>query len=110
MLPQATQHLIAAVRNPASSDADLQAAAQSFFNAAGRASRTDANAARAALAGHLSTADLSRAGFLALLCGALVEQGCDPQPLAQPLTARLPAQLAVAMHVCQAPCQIRVRA
>src|SRR5262249_38151440 len=60
-----------------------------FFNPAGRASRADANAALAALAGHLATEDLSRAGFLALVCGALVEQGCDPQPLAHPLTTRL---------------------
>src|SRR2546423_1566882 len=73
MLSQATQHLIAAVRNPAASDADMQAAAQSLFNATGRASRTDANAALATLAAHLSTEDLSRAGFLALACGAVLD-------------------------------------
>ena len=102
MLPPATQHLIAAVRNPASTDADRQAAAQAFFNAAGRASRTEANSALATLAGHLSTEDLSRAGFLALVCGALVERGCDPQPLAQPLTARLQSLLESASALAEA--------
>src|SRR5437867_13457084 len=102
MLPQATQHLIATVRNPASSDADLQAAAQAFFHAAGRASRTDANSALATLAGHLSTEDLPRAGFLALVCGALVEQGCDPQPLAPPLTTRLQSLLEAAAALADA--------
>src|SRR5438067_11312776 len=107
MLPQVTQQLIATVRNPASTDADRQAAAQAFFNAAGRASRTDANAALAALAGHLSTTDLSRAGFLALVCGALVEQGCDPQPLAQPLTTRLQSLLEAAAALADA-CEAQI--
>jgi hypothetical protein len=72
MLTQATQHLISTVRDAASSDAEVQVAAQSFFTATSRVSVGETNDALSALAGFL------RAAFLALVCGALVERGCEP--------------------------------
>jgi hypothetical protein len=93
MITQATQHLITTVRDPSSSEADMRAAAQSFLDAASRATAGEANAALAELAGHLSLDDPSRAAFLALVCGALVERGGDPSALTQPLIRRLPPLL-----------------
>lgn len=89
MVAQAAQRLAATVRNDASSDADIQAAAQAFFDAVGRASAAEANDALRALASLVSLDNLARAGFIALLCGALVEQGCDSSPLTAPLIRQL---------------------
>ena len=102
MITQATQQLIAAVRNPSSSEAKMKAAAQSLFNAAARATAFDANAALSELAGYISLDDLSRAAFVALVCGALVEHGCDPAPLSQPLIVRLQSLLEAAVRLADA--------
>lgn len=107
MNTQATQHLIATVRDAASTDADINAAAQSFFNAVGRASVSEANAALATLAGFFSLDDPKRAAFLALVCGALVERGCDPRAIDQPLRERLQSLLAAAAALADA-CRARM--
>src|SRR5262245_1034042 len=93
MINQATQHLISTVRDSSSRDADMQVAAQSLLDSAGRVTATEANAALLELARHISIDDLSRAAFLALVCGALVENGCDPAALRQPLIERLKSLL-----------------
>jgi hypothetical protein len=104
MNTQATQHLIATVRDAASTDADMNAAAQSFFNAVGRASLREANDALSTLAGSFSLDDPKRAAFLALVCGALVERGCDPLAIAQPLRQRLQSLLEAAAALADACC------
>jgi hypothetical protein len=78
MIIQATQHLIATVRDASSNEEDMRAAAQSLLNATARGTAAQANAALSQLAEYISIDDLSRAAFLALVCGALVENGCDP--------------------------------
>src|SRR5262245_61337301 len=96
MLTNATASLIAAARAPATTAPELKAAAQSFFNAVGRASVADANQAIRTLSEHLNLADASRAGFLALVCGALIERGCDPAVFGASLTQRLKPLLSAA--------------
>jgi len=93
MINQATQDLIATVCDPSSSEASMRAAAQSLLNAVAGATAAEANAALSELAGYISLDDLSRAAFLALVCGALVENGCDPSALSQPLSRRLQSLL-----------------
>ncbi|NUQ61738.1 MAG: hypothetical protein HUU20_04570 [Pirellulales bacterium] len=71
----------------------MNAAAQAFFNAVSQSSLDDANSAVHTLSGHFELEDMSRAAFLALICGALVERGCDPLAMAAPLTTRLASLL-----------------
>src|SRR5262245_25138452 len=93
MITQATQHLIATVRAPSSSEEDMRAAAQSLLNGLARGTPAQANAALSELAGCVSLDDPSRAAFFALVCGALVEIGCDPSDLIKPLNQRLESLL-----------------
>ncbi len=89
MLADATNRLIATARDNTSTDADINAASQSFFDAIAEATRDDANAALRALSTCLDIENPTRAAFLALIGGALVEHGCDPLALAEPLIERL---------------------
>lgn len=102
MLTNATQSLIATARDPAATDADMNAAAQAFFAAVGRSSRDSANEAIRTLSCHLDLGDSSRAAFLALVCGALVERGCDPLAVASPLVVQLEALLKLSAELTQA--------
>ncbi|HXG08344.1 MAG TPA: hypothetical protein VNK04_00995 [Gemmataceae bacterium] len=102
MVTAAIQHLLATVRDTSSSAADMRAAAQSLLSAVAQATVAEANAALAQLAEHILLDDLSRAAFLALVCGALVEQGCDPSVLNQPLNQRLRALLEASARLADA--------
>ena len=102
MLTDATTSLIATARDGTSTDADMDAAAQSFFDSIGRASRDDANTALRMLGTHLNLENASRSAFLALVCGALIEGGCDPSTIAQQLTERLGALLESAAALANA--------
>src|SRR5262245_9156377 len=77
MLTNTIQSLIDAARDPSTTDAELNAAAQTFFEVVSKVSREEAGGAIRTLSEHFDLDDLSRAGFLALVCGALVERGCD---------------------------------
>lgn len=107
MLTAALESLTATLLDRAATDADLNAAAQIFFKAAGRASPTDVNAALAALAGSVRELDTPRAAFAGLVCGTLIEQGCDPAPLAGPLTERLTTLLESSVALAEA-CRARL--
>lgn len=85
----ATQKLIATARNKSAREDDLQQAAHDFFTAVEKVSKREAEAQMALLAEHYDLPDPERGAYLALLCGALVERGCDPLPMARPLRLRL---------------------
>jgi hypothetical protein len=89
MLMQAVQSLIRTARDASATDEDFKAAVQAFCDAAGRSSAAEVHEALAQLAELFQVDDLSRAGFLALLCGAYVERGADPLAIAEPLGHRL---------------------
>ena len=93
MLTDATNSLIETARDGTATDADMNASAQSFFDAVRSVSRDDANAAARTLSAHFSLENASRGAFLALVCGALVERGCDSSAIAKPLTERLTSLL-----------------
>jgi len=97
MLTKATADLIAAARDVTSSDADFKNAIQTFYKEASCSSVDKANEAIESIAALLDLADLSRAGFVALLCGALVERGCKPLMVAAQLTKRLQSLLELAV-------------
>lgn len=89
MFTQAAQRLVATAREPSSTEADFKAAVQEFINAGNQAQLAEANEALAIVAELIELENLERGGFVALVCGAMVERGCDPAPLARPLGARL---------------------
>jgi len=89
MITEATQRLVAIVRDASSSEEDMRVAAQTLLDEVARATPAEAQAALSELAEYIFLDDLSRAAFLALVCGALVEGGCDPSAFSQPLNRRL---------------------
>lgn len=89
LITNATETLLATARATSSTDADLNAAAQEFFDAIPDTSLEDANAAIRTLSNYFNLEDASRAAFLALVCGTMVESGCDPLAIARPLTDRI---------------------
>lgn len=93
MLAQATQRLITTARNASAGDAELKAAAQFFFDAARHAGAAEANSALAELGALLGDDDGRHVGFVAIVCGAMVERGCDPAALDRPLRQRLQSLL-----------------
>ncbi|MBM4073288.1 MAG: hypothetical protein FJ271_30855 [Planctomycetes bacterium] len=107
MLSDEMQNLVALARDPASSEEDLRGAAQAFLEAASQATPKDAKAALAELAGHMSLDDVGRGAFLALVCGALVEDGCDPAAMTEPLIGRLQYLLESAAELADA-CRARL--
>jgi hypothetical protein len=109
MFAQSVQELIATVSDGSSTEADIRTATQSFFTALNGTSVGEANSAISAFAGFFSLDDFSRAGHLALICGALVERGCDPMAIAQPLSARLKSLLEAATVLAEA-CRARMPA
>jgi hypothetical protein len=89
MLTEATQTLISAALNPESSLRDLEHATKGFLDDAATAPMGERNAALVTLAELIGMEDLRRARGIALLCGALVEGGCDPAPVGPALVDRL---------------------
>jgi len=98
----ATEALLATARAASSTNADLNAAAQGFFDAISGTSVEDANAAMRILSNYFHLDDTSRAAFLALVCGALVEDGCDPLAIAEPLTERISSLLELSAALADA--------
>ncbi len=107
MIAQATQNLIARLGDPSASATDLGAAAQSLLNAVTGAAPGEANAVLTDLARYIALDDPSRAAFVALVCGALVERGCDPLALSESLNRRLPPLLEASARLADA-CRARV--
>ena len=93
MLTNATNLLIETARNGTTTDADMKASVQSFFDAVSRSSQDEKNAALRTLSAHFCLEDAPRGAFLAIVCGSLVELGCDPLTIAKPLTERLASLL-----------------
>src|SRR5688572_2332105 len=108
-LSNATKRVIDTLRDPSSNETDGRSAVQALFDAVEGSSEADANAALTALAPHLLLDDLERAAFLAMVCGALVEHGCDPAPLSQPLNQRLHSLLEASARLAE-KCSARMPA
>lgn len=85
----ATQKLIAAARSKSNRPEDVDRAAQEFLQATDKISPRDAAVEMGLLAQHFDLPAVERGAFLARMCGALVERGCDPLPMARPMRQRL---------------------
>ncbi|MFG0333393.1 MAG: hypothetical protein ACF8TS_08540 [Maioricimonas sp. JB049] len=101
-LTSATDALIAVAQDPDSEEAAAQDAAKAFIEAARHAGVDSGNAAILRLSHHFDMPHGGRAAFLALVCGALVEQGCDPDAMAEPMTRRLESLLNSAAELADA--------
>lgn len=102
MTSEVTATLIETARDPLSSDEDVHRAVQSFFEVIRRGSIEQAEQAMAALGECFSIENSARAALLALVCGVLVENGCSPAAIANPLTQRLHVLLNQAAVLCAA--------
>ncbi len=78
MLPEATANLVAKARDESCAESELNAAAQSFFTALSSASAPEVQTALAEIGRHFDLPRAERGIFLAMLCGAAIEQGVDP--------------------------------
>ena len=96
MLFSSTKNLITTAQNPNKLPTDVDKAAAQFFTAMDTASPAEMTEQMTELAKHFGLADVYRGAFLAMVCGALVERGCDPQPMA----AALRAQLKINLEAC----------
>jgi hypothetical protein len=101
-LSNQTQHLIDTLRDPSSNENDARAAAQALFDAIEPAGEAEANTTLARFAPHLLMEKPERALFLAMVCGAMVEHGCDSEPLVQPLHERLRSLLEASARLAEA--------
>src|SRR5262245_31261272 len=109
MVTQVTDKLLATVRDPAATDADIQPAVQAFADAVRQASPEEGNAALRRLGAEFQMEDMQRASLLALICGALIERGADPLTIAAPLIQRLESLFEAAVVLSEA-CAARMPA
>jgi hypothetical protein len=104
-----SEQLIGIVQDHNSTSGDMRAAAKTFLEAAGTASRRENEEALRALGEHLNLDDAERAGIVSLVCGALVERGCDATPIAGPLIERLKSLLELSTALAE-KCEARMPA
>lgn len=90
MLVDETEFLIAALRGPTPLP-ELNGLMNCFYADASKAPVEERNTALTRLTELFAMDDVKRAGGVALLCGALVEGGCDPVAIGEPLINRLKA-------------------
>jgi hypothetical protein len=104
-MSELTGSFIATVLDGASTQSDMRAAAKQFVKETSHATAREADAALCNLTPCLKHNDFSRAGIVALVCGALVERGADSTPINGALIQWLRNILKLAIEladVCQA--------
>ena len=101
-LSNATQQLITTLRDAAAGEREFKAAGQAFLTAAIQAPPEQAGAAIRELAALLDDDDLPHLDIAALMCGSLVERGCDPQLVAGPIMRRTGTLLPAARRLFDA--------
>jgi hypothetical protein len=87
--------LLEILRQPTSSDEDIKAAAHAFLAAVADATSPQVDAALDSLATILKADDVFRAGYAALVIGAVLEQGHDGTAITAPFIERLSQVLQV---------------
>ena len=108
-MTEATKSLIKTLLDASSSNNDMLTAASSFLAAARQATSRETEEALGTLGQYLDLDEPSRAGVVALVCGALVEGGCQPMIVAGPLIKRLRSLLESAVTLADT-CTLRMRA
>lgn len=104
MLGPAVESMIGRLQDPRASEKDREDAVRQFFAAASRAATGDRNQALRKLVVLLKLDEPLRLGLAAKVCGALVEHGCDPGPLASALLPRLQTALQASAALADACC------
>lgn len=79
------QQLVDLAANPDTDEETMVQAAQALFEAAADASPEAGRAALITLSSGFTNDDPQKSGFLAVVCGALVENGFSPEPLVGPI-------------------------
>jgi hypothetical protein len=94
--------LIVAAAAPDAEPEGIKAAAGAVCRAIAKADKSDLNAGLARLADSVASADLAGAAVVAICCGAIVENGGDPQAPLGPTLARLEEALTLAQLFAEA--------
>src|SRR5262249_8581621 len=81
---------------------DLRAAAKEFLATTAGLSAQEKERALRHISQYLNITDAPRAALVGLVCGALVEQGCDAGLIADPLIERLESLLRSSATLCKA--------
>ncbi|MEM7474989.1 MAG: hypothetical protein AAF483_08350 [Planctomycetota bacterium] len=102
MVEALTAALLATLQNSEATPDELADAGAKFFQDASGMTLDEANQALAILGEHLDLEDDYRAAYLAVICGALVEQGCDAEEIVEPLLDRITLLLKAAASINQA--------
>jgi hypothetical protein len=102
MPSKATQHLIATLLDKKSKVEAAQSAADGLLSEIVQASKSEANNSLRSLVDHIQMENMHRGAFVALVCGAMIEHGCDPHLLSQPLTRQLQQLLELSARLAKA--------
>src|SRR5678815_2930669 len=94
--------LVELVCHASSSEEKCRTSAGAFLQEISRASPDAKEAALRTLAASFGIDNSARAAFLALVCGAMIEDGANPAPIAEPLTLRLRSLLESAAKLADA--------
>ena len=101
MLSETVDRLIETARDDALAGDEMNSAAQDFFETVSKGSVEEANDAIRRISDHFGIENMEKAAFLATICGALVEKGCDANAMAGPLLDRVESLLKSAVEIGQ---------
>ncbi|VTS05481.1 hypothetical protein [Tuwongella immobilis] len=97
----ALDSLLAIVSDSSRIAQELRPAAVTLCQKLEHATMDEKNDGIRRIAGHLLESDLNTSSLLTVCCGAIIENGGDPLPLAEPLTTRLPGVLSQAANFAE---------
>ena len=101
MLESEVHSMLAVMEEPEPTEDSLARCARQVLFAAAQSDHDQRQAALDRLARVFENYGGAKAGYLSVICGALVEHGCDPAPLASPLFLRIQDILPKAIELCQ---------
>ncbi len=88
MTTEAAQKFADLIRDDSCEKPQIESAMRELLSSAS-GSKTQANDVLRTLSGLIGIKNRVRGGFVSVVCGSLVEQGCDPQIIAAPITNSL---------------------
>src|SRR6476646_7083943 len=103
MITSVLDALLQTLRQPTSSEEDIEAAARAFFHTLPAATPQQVQDALEGLTTFLNANDVFHAGYAALIIGTVLEHGYDFASISQPLIERL-SQVLTACKTFAAQC------
>lgn len=101
MLKEATKEFISTLCDTSSTGEQINKTARHFIDVASKAKNDDVHSALGELSSVFSFEDMERGAFAAIVAGALLEQGCNPAPVLEPLITLLQRHLELSAKLAQ---------